>query len=73
MKQISILAILLMGILTGCGSSQKDTKEEQQRMFQLESVDENTGLQRMQVSRIKQDIACRGKKFKLSVERPPDD
>ena len=73
MKQISILAILLMGILTGCGSSQKDTKEEQQRMFQLESVDENTGLQRMQVSRIKQDIACRGKKFQLSVERTPDD
>ena len=73
MKQISILAILLLGILTGCGSSQKDTKEEQQRMFQLESVDENTGLQRMQVSRIKQDIACRGKKFQLSVERTPDD
>ena len=73
MKQIYILSLLLLGILTGCGSNKKDTKEETQRMFQLESVDENTGLQRMQVSRINQEIACKGKKFQLSVERTPDD
>ena len=63
MKQIYILSLLLMGILTGCGSDKKDTKAETQRMFQLESVGENTGLQRMQVSRIKQEITCKGKKF----------
>ena len=62
-----------MGILTGCGSNKKDSKEETQRMFQLESVDENTGLQRMQVSRIKQEITCKGKKFQLSIERAPDE
>ena len=73
MKQIYILSLLLLGILTGCGSNKKDTKEETQRMFQLESVDENTGLQRMQVSRINQEIACKGKKFQLSIERTPDD
>ena len=73
MKQIYILSLLLIGILTGCGSNKKDTKEETQRMFQLESVDENTGLQRMQVSQIKQEITCKGKKFQLSVERTPDD
>jgi hypothetical protein len=73
MKQIYIWAVLLMGILTGCGSSKKDSKEETQRMFQLESVDENTGLQRMQVSRVNQEISCRGKKFQLSVERTPDE
>ena len=73
MKQIYILSLLLIGILTGCGSNKKDTKAETQRMFQLESVDENTGLQRMQVSQIKQEITCRGKKFQLSVERTPDD
>ena len=73
MKQIYILSLLLLGILTGCGSNKKDTKEETQRMFQLESVDENTGLQRMQVSRINQEIACKGKKFQLLVERTPDD
>ena len=63
MKQIYILSLLLIGILTGCGSNKKDTKAETQRMFQLESVDENTGLQRMQVSQIKQEITCKGKKF----------
>ena len=73
MKQLYILAVLLMGILAGCGSKDKDTKKETQRMFQLESVDENTGLQRMQVSRIHQEIACKGKKFQLSIERTPDE
>ncbi len=73
MKQIYIMAVLLMGMLTGCGSNKKDSKEETQRMFQLESVDENTGLQRMQVSRVNQEISCRGKKYKLSVERTPDE
>ena len=73
MKQIYLVAVLLMGILTGCGSNKKDSKEETQRMFQLESVDENSGLQRMQVSRITQDIECKGKKFRLSVDRTPDD
>ena len=73
MKQIYIFALLLMGVLSGCGSNQKDTKEETQRMFQLESVDENSSLQRMQVSRINQEIACKGKKFQLSIERTPDE
>ena len=36
-------------------------------------VTHQTGLQRMQVSQIKQEITCRGKKFQLSVERTPDD
>jgi len=73
MKKIYVLSLLLMGILTGCGSNKKDSKEETQRMFQLENVDENTGLQRMQVSKVKQEIVCKGKKFQLSVERAPDD
>ena len=73
MKQIYLVAVLLMGILTGCGSNKKDSKEETQRIFQLESVGENSSLQRMQVSCINQDITCRGRKFHLSVERKPDD
>ena len=73
MKQIYILAILLMTLLTGCGNNKKDSKEDTQRMFQLEDVNEDTGLQRMQVSSINQVITCRGKKFQLSVERMPDE
>ena len=73
MKQIYLLTLLVLGILTSCGSNKKDTKEETQRMFQLENVDENTGLQKMQVSRINQEISCKGKKYQLYVERTPDD
>ena len=39
----------------------KGEQEEVKQMFQIESVDENTGLQRMQVSNIKQEISCKGK------------
>lgn len=73
MKQISIIVAFFMVFLTGCKSEKKDAHEEAKRMFQLESVDENTGLQRMQVSSINQTIECKGKKFQLSVERTPSD
>ena len=73
MKQITIIAALALTFLTGCKNERKDTQEEVKRIFQIESVDENTGLQRMQVSRINQDITCKGKKFHLSVERTPSD
>ena len=73
MKQIYIIAALVMAFLTGCKSDKKDSQEEVKQMFQIESVDEDTGLKRMQVSRINQEFACKGKKFKLSVERLPSD
>ena len=67
------MALLLTAFLAGCGEQKNDNKEEEKRIFQIESVDEKSGLQRMQVSRINQEIACKGKKFQLSVERTPDD
>lgn len=73
MKQIYIIAALVMTFLTGCKNDNKTSKEEVKQMFQIESVDENTGLQRMQVSRINQDFSCKGKNFKLSIERVPSD
>lgn len=73
MKQISIIAALILGVMTSCGSDNKDAKEEAKRMFQVESVDENSGLQRIQVSHIQQEIACKGKKFQLTVDRTPDE
>lgn len=73
MKQVPIIAALILGLMTSCGSDKKDAKEEAKRMFQVESVDENSGLQRIQVSRIQQEITCKGKKFQLSVERTPDE
>ena len=73
MKQICIMIALVMGIMTSCKEDKKKAQEEAKQIFQIESVDENTGLQRMQVSKINQDIVCKGKKFQLFVERTPDD
>ena len=73
MKQIYIIAAVVMVFLTGCKSDKKTSQEEVKQMFQIESIDENTGLQRMQVSRINQEISCKGKKFTLAVERTPSD
>lgn len=73
MKQLTIIAVLVASLLTGCKNEKKDEREEAKRIFQIESVDENTGLQRMQVSRISQEISCKGKNFRLSVERMPSD
>ena len=73
MKQVYILAILFVTMLSGCTSNTKESKEEAKRIFQIESVDENTGLQRMQISKVNQTIGCKGKKFQLAVTRTPDE
>ena len=73
MKQKCLIALLLAAALSGCGEQKKDNKEEEKRIFQIESVDEKSGLQRMQVSRVNQEISCKGKKYQLSVERTPAD
>ena len=68
-----MLTALVLMVLTGCKSDKKAEQEEVKRIFQIESIDENTGLQRMQVSKVNQEISCKGKKFTLSVERTPSD
>lgn len=72
MKRNYIIAVLLATLMVGCGEQKKDAKEEEKRIFQIESVDEGTGVQCMQVSRVNQEITCKGKKFQLKVERVPD-
>ena len=67
------MALLLTAFLAGCGEQKKDTKEEEKRIFQIETVNEKSGLQRMQVSRVNQEISCKGKKYQLAVERTPAD
>ena len=67
------MALLLTAFLAGCGEQKNDNKEEEKRIFQIESVDEKSGLQRMQVSRVNQEISCKGKKYQLAVERTPAD
>ena len=71
MKQLCILAALTLVLLAACKNEKKDAQEQAKQIFQIETVDQKTGVQRMQVSRIQQEIACKGKKFKLSIERTP--
>lgn len=73
MKRISMIAALSILVLSGCKDAKKSEQEEVKRIFQIESVDENTGLQQMQVSKVNQEISCKGKKFTLMVERVPSD
>ena len=60
MKSIYVLIAFALIALTGCKNEKKDAQEVQKRIFQVEHVDENTGLQQMQVSRIQQEITCKG-------------
>ena len=73
MKQIYVMAALFLALTSGCKSEKKNAEEETRRIFQIESVDEHPGLQRMQVLRTHQDVVCKGAKFQVSIERTPSD
>lgn len=73
MKQFYLIIALVIASLSSCSEEKKNKQEEAKRIFQIESVDEKSGLQRMQISRVNQEIICKGKKFQLSVERTPDE
>lgn len=74
MKHFYILcACLSLFLWTGCSGNKKSSIEEERRIFQIDSVDANTGIQRMQVMHINQEIACNGKKYRLKIDRSPAD
>lgn len=58
MKQIYFLFVVLLVVMTACGGKKEASVDAEQLMFQIDNVDHVTGLQRMQVSRIEQDIRC---------------
>ena len=74
MKQVYCFIICLSAcLLMGCGGNKQNLVEEQRQIYQIDSVDEHTGIQRMQVMRIDQEIVCKGKKYRLAIERTPTD
>ena len=74
MKQACYLVVCLSAFfLIGCGGNKQSNEEENRRIFQIDSVDQHTGIQRMQVMHIKQVIACNGKKYNLVIDRLPAD
>ena len=73
MKQLYFLLIVALGVMTGCGGKKETSLKTEQLMFQIDSVDRVTGVQRMQVSRVNQSIVSNGKKYTLFIERAPAD
>lgn len=55
------LFVVLLVVMTACGGKKQASVDAEQLMFQIDSVDHVTGLQRMQVSRIDQHIVSGGK------------
>lgn len=73
MKQLYFLLIVVLVAMSSCGGKKGTSVSEEQLMFQIDSVDQVTGVQRMQISRINQSIESRGKKYNLFIERAPGD
>lgn len=73
MKQLYFLFIVVLVVMSSCGGKKETAGNTEHLMFQIDSVDHVTGLQRMQVSRINQNIVCSGKKYNLFIERAPSD
>ena len=73
MKQLYFIFVVVLCMATGCGSKKDASGDSDQHIFQIDSVDRVTGVQRMQVSRTNQDIVCNGKKYRLFIDRSPSD
>lgn len=73
MKQFYFLIVVVLCIMTGCGGKKDVAGETEKHMYQIDSVDQVTGLQRMQVSRVDRDFTSNGKKYHLYVDRSPSD
>ncbi len=71
MKSVYFFVALACCLMTGCKDEKKEAEEVQKHIFQVEKVNEETGLQQMQISRIQQDITFKGKKYLLTVVREP--
>lgn len=68
-----VFALIAVCLVVGCGGKKTDSPKEERQIFQIDSVDEHTGVQRMQVSHISQTVDYKGKKFKVLIDRIPDD
>lgn len=67
-----IFALMLVCALGGCSSKKAESKTEETQIFQVESIEENSEVKRIQESHINHTFTCKGKEFKLQVDRVPD-
>lgn len=66
--------MLILALLSGCGGKKDHSGESVEHLiYQIDSVDQATGVQRMQVSSVSQDIECGGRRYSLYIHRAPSD
>ena len=69
-----LLLIIFACLLWNCtGKKPSSNVSDEQTVFQIDKVDEQTGLQRMQSSQFSDVIEAGGKKFQLYIERSATD
>ncbi len=74
MKQVYVWVVVLLAVMSSCGGKKEESSiKKEQLMYQIDSVDHKTGVQRMQVSRTEMPIEAGGRKYTLFVERAPSD
>lgn len=73
MKKTVFIYLISLLLFNSCSETKKKDITSNQLIFQLDSVDGNSGLQRMQTSTVHQDIDINGNKYKLYINRTPSD
>lgn len=69
-----LLLIIFACLLWNCtGKKPSSNVSDEQTVFQIDKVDEQTGLQRMQSSQFSDVIEAGGKKYQLYIERSATD
>ncbi len=69
-----LLLIIFACLLLNCtGKKPSSNVSDEQTVFQIDKVDEQTGLQRMQSSQFSDVIEAGGKKYQLYIERSATD
>lgn len=74
MKKTAIVvsAIFLLLFSAACTSGNKDGKRDNTRVL-MENVTDEQGVQRMQASTFNETVEHKGKSFKITLSRVPDD
>ena len=74
MKNLFLLFFIGMLWMTSCSKTKKATDaSEEQRVYQIDSVDRNTGVQRMKSWQADLEITAGGKRYRLFIRRAPAD
>ena len=63
-----IIVVIFTFLLVGCTGRKASTSvTDEQKLFQIDHVDEATGLQKMQPSQFSEEIEAGGKKYQLYI------